>query len=551
MRVQTSPRSRSVSLLAALAFSITFAGTMRATDTFAPVPALSFTKPFGGADPLPQIVNISNVGATFSYTIAYSTSSGGSWLSVSPGTGCCETTPSPLTATVTTSPALAVGSYSGQIVVTSYGGAVNMTIPVTLTVVATSAPFLDNLPGDVSFALKTGGTAITSQDIQIRNGASSGTLTWTMTTSTSDGGSWLSASVSSGTAPSTVTIGVNVAHLPSGGLMAGTFVGQLVVQTANGTTTIPVSVVVGTNILSQVNAINFVKVFGGANPLPQTLTFPSTGTALSFTVSSSTASGGSWLSVAPGSGCCESTPNPVTATVVASPTLAVGTYTAQIVVTTYGGAMAITVPVTLTVEAGGAYFDNLPGQISFSMVTGGTAITSQVLEVRNEGTGSLPWTLSDSTSDANPWLTISSSSGVAPFIVTIGVNVANLPNGGLIAGTFVGELVFDSATGRITVPVSVVVASNAFSQVGAINFTKVFGGADPLPQTLTVPSTGTALSFTVSSSTATGGSWLSVSPGAGAARVRQIPLPPPSAPAQRWPSVHTRHKSLLRSMAEL
>ena len=65
-------------------------------------------------------------------------------------------------------------------------------------------------------------------------------------------------------------------------------------------------------------------------------------------------------------------PNMVTATVNASPTLAVGTYTGQIVVTAQFGNLSITVPVTLTVAAAGTpFFDNVPGQMSFSLGTGG------------------------------------------------------------------------------------------------------------------------------------------------------------------------------------
>jgi hypothetical protein len=484
-------------------------------QTFAPVPAISFTKPFAGADPLPQVMMISNVGTGFSFTVTSSTNTGGSWLSVSPAPGCCTAAPGSITATVTTLATLAAATYTGQIVVTSQNSAATLTIPVTLTVVSTSAAYLDNLPGEMSFAMKTAGTAIASQDIQVRNAGSS-SLNWTLTSSTSDGGAWLNVSSNSGTAPNFVTVGVNPSHLPGGGLTAGTFVGQLVFSATASTTTVPISVTVGTNILSQVNPINFVKVFGGANPLPQVLMMPSTGTAISYLVSSSTASGGTWLSVSPGPGCCSATPGTITATPNPIVTLPVGSYTAQIVVTTQGNTQAVVIPVTLTVvPAGGTYFSDLPGEMSFSVPTNGTTITSQDLEIRDGGTGTLNWTLKDETSDTSPWLSVSATSGAAPSIISVSVSVANLPNGGLIAGTFVGQIVLDTASGRVTVPVAVAVAANVLGQVNPINFTKVFGGANPLPQTLTIPSTGASISYSVTSSTATGGTWLSVSPGPG------------------------------------
>ena len=78
--------------------------------------------------------------------------------------------------------------------------------------------------------MKTGGT-LTSQSIQIRN-AGAGTLRLDPTRSTADGGNWLSASISSGAAPSTISIGITKTALPGGGATAGTFVGQLLFQTS-------------------------------------------------------------------------------------------------------------------------------------------------------------------------------------------------------------------------------------------------------------------------------------------------------------------------------
>ena len=220
----------------------------------------------------------------------------------------------------------------------------------------------------------------------------------------------------------------------------------------------------GTNTtFGQVNPINFTKVFGGADPLPQTLSIASLGTNSNFDIDWYNSNGGGWLSVsAVGFNCC-TTPRALTATVTTSPALAVGTYTGQIVVTVEGnGSMAITIPVTLTVEpAGGTFFDNLQGQVSFSLVTGGTAITSQSVEIRNGGSGTLNWGLAKSTSDGGDWLTVSASSGTAPSLLGVGVSVANLPGGGLIAGHFIGELVLSQGSGgSVTIPVSVVVGAN-------------------------------------------------------------------------------------------
>jgi hypothetical protein len=488
------------------------------TPVFAQIPALSFTKPFNGADPLPQTITVASVGTGFNFSRTSQVFSGNStWLSVSSYPYGCATCPTPnaITVTVTTLATLAPGTYTGQVVFTSQFGAVSLTVPVTLTVTAAASPFFDTLPGQMGFSLQTSGSSPPAQNLQIRNGGT-GTLNWTMSNSTSDGGKWLNASATSGTAPSSVNISLVMANLPGGGNTAGTFIGQLVFQGPSNTdpVTIPVSVVIGANVFSQINAISFIKPFGGADPLPQTLTVASPGASFTFAASVSTSKGGNWLSAASPFGCtiC-SIPQTLSVGITTLPTLAVGSYTGQIVITERFGSMSITVPVVLTVvPVGGTYFDNLPGQMSFSVQTGAAAVTNQDLEIRNGGAGTLNWTASGSTADGNPWLTISAPLGTAPSVVTIGVSVANLPNGGLIAGVFVGQVVLEGAGARVTVPVSVVVDANVFAQVNPINFTKLFQSPlNPLPQTLTIATTtSTALNFTFKATTATGGSWLTV-----------------------------------------
>jgi hypothetical protein len=183
-----------------------------------------------------------------------------------------------------------------------------LTVPVTLTVEASgAAAFFDSLPGQMSFSLVTNAGAPAAQAIQIRN-AGTGTLHWTLSTSTADGGNWLSASALSGTAPSTVSVSINPSLLPSNGLAAGTFNGQIVLQTTGDEVTIPVSVTVGANVFAQVNAINFTMPQGGANPLPQILAVASTGTNFTFSSAVYTASGGAWLTISNLGGECCNTP---------------------------------------------------------------------------------------------------------------------------------------------------------------------------------------------------------------------------------------------------
>jgi hypothetical protein len=108
--------------LAAVPATLLLAAATSAANaqTFVSVPALSFTMPVGGANPLPQIVTItSTTSSAISFTQAVSTTSGGAWLSVSPCNPYSCTTPYPVTVGVSAA-GLAAGTYQGQVVFTDY-----------------------------------------------------------------------------------------------------------------------------------------------------------------------------------------------------------------------------------------------------------------------------------------------------------------------------------------------------------------------------------------------------------------------------------------------
>jgi hypothetical protein len=491
-----------------LASFVTLAPLLQA-QTFQTVPALDFTMPFGGANPLPQIVTSASTGAAFNFYQKTSTSSGGNWLSA-PACGnsvypCA--TPSAVAVTVSAS-GLAAGTYQGQIEFIDENNSTTMTVAVTLTVAQTSTSFFDNLPGGLTYFLKTGGTTPTAQPFQIRN-AGTGTLNWTLSTSTASTNNWLTASATSGTAPATVSIGINTANLPSG---AGTYVGEVVLSTTGDSTTIPVTITVGTSIFEQVNPLNFTMPVGGSAPLPQIIsTAAADNSNKNFYQTVVTANGGNWLSAPNCSNsiypCASPTAFEVAIQNVSS--LAAGFYMGQ--VTVYQDStpqMAINIPVTLNIVASGAFFNNLPGALAFTLVPGDKA-PSQTVPIGNAGSGSLSWTASASTSDGGAWLSASPASGTAPSETGVSVNPANLPNGGSVAGTYVGQVLLQSTGDTTSIPVVVVVGTNVFNQVNPISFSMPVGGANPLPQDITIATTESAVNFYQASSTATGGNWLS------------------------------------------
>src|ERR1700724_2031935 len=420
-------------VLLALALIVSLPSPLHA-QTFQTVPALAFTKAFAGAEPLPQVLTMAYTDqTTVRFSTAASTNSGGSWLAVSPAGNACCYTPLAVSAIVTAG-TLASGTYTGQIVITNYSNSsIQMTIPVTLTIAASSATFFDDLPGKLSFSFTTGGSA-TSQAVQIRN-SGAGTLNWTLTSSTADGGAWLTSSASSGAAPSTITIGINKNSLPGGGSSAGTFVGQLLFQTSGDSVTIPVAVTVGTSVFTQINPLNFTMAFGGANPLAQVLNIAMTdGATVRYSASVATAKGGSWLSISPSGNACCYTPLANTVSVIPG-SIAAGTYTGEIIITEYANpGRAMVVPVTLAVLSSGAFFADLPGQLSFSVKTNGSTATSQTIQIGNGGSGTLNWTLATSTADGGNWLAGTPVSGTPPSAVSVAAHLSPLPGGGAVAG---------------------------------------------------------------------------------------------------------------------
>jgi chitobiase/beta-hexosaminidase-like protein/BACON domain-containing protein len=483
---------------------------------FRQVNPLNFIKPYAGANPLSQVITIASTGTSFPFAASTVSSTGGSWLVITPSSyGCCGyNTPQAITVGVNPAITLAAGTYTSEILVQSEAGDQTLAIPVTLTIEPTTATFFDAVPGQMSFFMVTKGNAPPPQVLPIRN-AGAGTLDWTATTATTDGGNWLAISAESGVAPANPTVSIIPANLPGGGLVAGTFTGQVILLSGGTPVTVPVSMTVGANVFRQINPLEFTMTVSGANPLPQVVTVASTGTNFAFFATVANSTGGNWLSINPSSfGCCGlNTPQAIVVSVNPAVTLTAGTYSSEVIVTSADGTQGITIPVTLNIEAKtSAYFDSLRGALSFSMITNGSAPPAQPIEIRNAGAGSLAWTASLTTSDGGNWLAISAASGTAPSVPTVTVLPANLPGGGLTAGTFSGQVILATGTNRVTIPVSMVVGAGIFRQVNALDFNMTYGGANPLPQLFNVPSNGANFAFFATAVNSTGGNWLSINP---------------------------------------
>ncbi len=158
---------------------------------------------------------------------------------------------------------------------------------------ATSAPptqpTIGVSPTSMSFTATAGGANPANQSLSITN-TGGGTLNWTA----SDNAAWLSVSPTSGTAPSTVTVSVNIA-----GLAAGTYSGTITIS-ATGATNTPVNVPV-TLTVNSASAELIVNggyegsvspwVLSGQATWTNTGSFPHTGTGYVFMGAANNASG--------------------------------------------------------------------------------------------------------------------------------------------------------------------------------------------------------------------------------------------------------------------
>jgi hypothetical protein len=230
---------------------------------------------------------------------------------------------------------LIAGTYNATITITA-SGATTKTIPVTLTL--TNIPIITTNPTSMTFNSVVGNNP-PGQSFTITN-TGGGTLNW----SASDNVSWLLLSSSTGTAPSTVIVSIDIT-----GLIAGTYNGIITITASGATTkTIPVTLTLTNNnpiITTNPTSLTFNSIIGGNNPANQSFTITNTGGG---TLIWSASDNVNWLLLSSSTGTAPST---VIVSVDITGLIA-GTYNGIITITA-SGATTKTIPVTLNLTASG------------------------------------------------------------------------------------------------------------------------------------------------------------------------------------------------------
>ncbi|MGA2038179.1 MAG: BACON domain-containing carbohydrate-binding protein [Bryobacteraceae bacterium] len=321
--VQIASGSDALTFMAAPASSVAVAPT-----------SLQFAYTVGGTVPAAQSIQITNSGGG---ALNWSATTSATWLSVAAASG---TAPSTLSVLVSPT-GIGAGTYTGSVQISATGASNSpVSVAVTLTV-ALAPPVLTISPQALAFNYTVGGTIPAAQSIQVTN-SGGGMLNWSATTSAT----WLSVAVTSGTAPSTLSVLVS----PTG-LGGGTYTGSVQISAA-GASNSPASVAVTLTVAPappvlavSPQALTFNYAVGGRIPAAQGISITNTGGgALSWVASASAA----WVGLSPASGTA-----PATLSVSANPaTLAAGSYSATVLITAAGAtASPASVSVTLVVQA--------------------------------------------------------------------------------------------------------------------------------------------------------------------------------------------------------
>jgi hypothetical protein len=260
-------------------------------------------------------------------------------------------------------------------------------------------------------------------------------------------------------------------------------------------------------------ALSFTVQAGAAAPSAQTVSATSSGAQVNVSASATTASGGSWLSVAPASGT-----TPASLSVAVNPSgLAVGTFSGTISVAASGVSNSPrTVPVTLTVTAGPVpTLTVAPASLSFTVQAGAAGPPAQNVSTSSSG-AQVSVSATATTSTGGSWLSVAPASATTPSALSVSVNPS-----GLAAGTFSGTVSIASSgvsNSPRTVAVTLTVTPSASLPTLALapttmSFTVQAGGLAPPAQSLSANSSaGTLVGIVASALTMSGGNWLSVAP---------------------------------------
>jgi len=485
---------------------------------------LNFQYTAGSTSPPPAQSATLTVPSNTTVSLGTSTVSGGNWLLAS----LSGTPPTTVTVQISLSVAqtLTPATYTGTVTITPAAG-VAATLQVNLTVgtVAQLTPSPTSL--SFNYQLGVGGTNnLVTQPITLTAGSQDVNFAFT-------GSSWISANPPTGTVKAGQNLAVSVTITPPSSctVLTSPCPGTLTLNTSGPAQNIPVSLTVSNNPLLNLTTppISLVYQIGTAPPAATSVTPGSTGAALAYTVTATTASGGAWLIVTPTSG---TTPTPVSISVDPSK-LGPGTYNGTV---TFGASgLTQSIPVSLKVTNDPVLLSSA-SSLWFGYQIGQQAPGAQTVTLTSSSGAPLNYSATTTTS----WLILTGqTSGTTNNLFTVSANTA-----GLTANTYTGQIAIvptNLATGAalatVNIQVTLYVGTNAVLLVDPstpwVFNAQAFSGQASQPKSFTLSSTSPTdqLTLTVSQPhTDSGGNWLFASavPTSTPGTLQLIAVPPAS-----------------------
>lgn len=336
---------------------------------------------------------------------------------------------------------------------------------------------------------------------------------------------WLLLAPKSGTFSSGQHVQVTIA-VDRSTLKPGPYTAQVIFASNAGDTTLPVRMQVTPldagheAVLGLTPAVlSFTGTDGATSPAGQNITINNLGVR---TLPWSATSNSSWLSVSPQSGSVANNSSQTVTINVDTSTLLPGTYNGILTVTGHDtvpimdSPQSITVSITITPQCS---LQTAPGTLSFASVYQQAGPTGKTVSLgTSQGcTTPIKWSAVKSAD----WITLNVTSGTTPTYPIVSVNTA-----GLTPGTYNGSVVFSSANGTQTLPITFVLgqptAPILSNPTTGLKFAGVIGQPSPVAQAMTITNSGGGtLNWKATVATAVGGNWLTVAPATGSLTTQQ------------------------------
>ena len=222
-----------------------------------------------------------------------------SWLIVA-GSGTATSAAPASLAFSTDSSGLKPGVYTAHITVSDSGSGAQSVVTVLLAVANSGAPSVQLSRTGITLTGVAGGVAPQAHVVTVTN-SGSGTLNWTVRSSTTSGGDWLTTTITS----TSISISANTR-----GLAEGHYFGSVNVVAANATNspqvvTVALDVVGATAspaVLVSTGGVLLLGAAGSAVPARQSIGLYNAGSSAITYSASAFAANGTWLSASPSSG---------------------------------------------------------------------------------------------------------------------------------------------------------------------------------------------------------------------------------------------------------